>query len=121
MEQLAQADNIFHHLGYGGSKARAVLLVTCLLDEFMNSLLSRIGAHIDRKTPPLSNWDIGSLPHVSENLCFSRHMAVCLLEEQVWTNRTMTFKDRFKLGRFWDHQGSGGISKRPGNSRNSAG
>ncbi|RSL41336.1 hypothetical protein CEP53_012819 [Fusarium sp. AF-6] len=101
--------------------SKVVLLVTCPLDESLNSLLSQLGAKIPRKTPPLSDWDPNIPPPVSENLCFARHMAICTVPADIWADRSLLYRDKFKAGRFWDHRGSRSIIKKPQNGVNGAG
>jgi hypothetical protein len=79
----------------------------------MNGILARFGAKIKRKTPLLSDWDPVSPPRASENLCFARHMAIGIVPLNIWADKSLQYKDRFKHGEYWGHQGSMSISKKP--------
>ncbi|KAL7926937.1 hypothetical protein ACQKWADRAFT_279052 [Trichoderma austrokoningii] len=92
-------------------RTRGVLLVTCPLAESMNKVLSTLGAKIGRKTPVMSAWQPGTHPRVVENLCFARHMAICLIPVKIWHDQSLLFVDKLLAGKFWDHQGSASITK----------
>jgi len=88
-------------------RPRTVLLVARPLDTNMNHILSKLGANIARLTPPLSDWNpTAAPPRMSENLCFARHMAICIVSSEIWSDGARDFKDRFSSGRFWEHVGS---------------
>lgn len=118
MELQEQSNDLPIEVTCSGLSSSLVLLVTCPLDKSMNNLLSHIGAQIERKTPPLENWHLNDPPRVSENLCFARHMAICIMAEEVWANNALLFKDKFKRSKFWDHQGSRSTVKKPGKGLN---
>ncbi|KAL8357302.1 hypothetical protein RB598_002242 [Gaeumannomyces tritici] len=100
---------------------RAVLLVTCPVDQMANAFLAYFGAKIERKTPPISTWKPGAYPRVADNLSFSRHMAICLVPMEVWEDDDMSFRDKLEAGRFWDHRGKLSGLKHSGSGRNGNG
>ncbi|KAH8757102.1 hypothetical protein BGZ57DRAFT_908673 [Hyaloscypha finlandica] len=100
---------------------RVVLLVSSPLNESLDGVISRLGAKIKRKTPLLSNWDPVSPPCLSENLCFARHMAICIIPLNMWADKSLQYRDKFKHGRYWAHLGSTSISKKPRNGVDGAG
>ncbi|EJT77203.1 hypothetical protein GGTG_07115 [Gaeumannomyces tritici R3-111a-1] len=100
---------------------RAVLLVTCPVDQMANAFLAYFGAKIERKTPPISAWKPGAYPRVADNLSFSRHMAICLVPMEVWEDDDMSFRDKLEAGRFWDHRGTLSGLKHSGSGRNGNG
>jgi hypothetical protein len=98
-----------------------VLLVTCPVNESINKVLSNFGAKIERKTPAMSTWQAGAQPRVSDNLCFARHMALCVVPVEVWVDENMLFGAKLSAGKFWDHQGSLSTTKSASNGTNGAG
>jgi hypothetical protein len=74
----------------------------------MNGILARLGAKIKRKT-------------LSENLCFARHMAIRIVPLNIWADKSLQYKDRFKQGGYWGHQGSMSVSDKPKNGIDGAG
>ncbi|KAL8376055.1 hypothetical protein RB595_007256 [Gaeumannomyces hyphopodioides] len=112
----------------GGSSSsrpeRVVLLVTTPLNASINAVLATFGSKVARLTPALSDWPQVSPPPVTENFCFARHMAVCLIPLGVWENNDVSFPAKFAAGSFWEHRGSasiGSASKHPGAGRKDGG
>ncbi|KAL8341597.1 hypothetical protein RB598_003501 [Gaeumannomyces tritici] len=85
---------------------RVVLLVTTPLAASVNGVLATFSCKVARLTPALSDWPQDSPPRVTENFCFARHMAVCLISLEVWENRDVPFPGKFAAGSFWEHLGS---------------
>jgi hypothetical protein len=95
------------------SKERVVLLITCPLDAVMTGIFSTLGVDMERKTPALEKWNQASPPRVTENLRFAIHMSIFIVDAKIWNDKSISFKEKFKAGRFWDHQGPRGIRRRP--------
>ncbi len=45
-------------------------------------------------------------------------MAICTMLFSIWTDKLLSFKDKFKVGKFWDHQGSRSTVKTPQSGMN---
>lgn len=84
---------------------RVVLLVSCPVSNSVNKVLSTFGANVDRKTPPMSAWQAGAPPRVADNLSFTRHMAVCLVLQELWADENLTYSEKLAHGTFWGHRG----------------
>ncbi len=52
-----------------------------------------------------------SLPSLLDASSFRMHIAVVLIQESIWLDRQQTLLARFRQGRFFEHQGTFGISK----------
>ncbi|KAL8404828.1 hypothetical protein RB594_009633 [Gaeumannomyces avenae] len=103
---------------------RVVLLVTTPLTASVNGVLATFSCKVARLTPALSDWPQDSPPRVTENFCFARHMAVCLIPLEVWDNKDVPFPAKFAAGSFWEHLGSAlseSASKPPSAGRNDGG
>ncbi|KAL8391958.1 hypothetical protein RB595_002246 [Gaeumannomyces hyphopodioides] len=78
---------------------RAVVLVTCPVDQLANTALAFFGTRIERKTPPISTWKPGAYPRVAGNLSFARHMAICLIPMEAWESDELSFRDKLAADR----------------------
>lgn len=58
---------------------------------------------------PDTPWDSADpdlLPSIESRMSFLRHYAIALISTEIWVNRNMSLRDKFKHARFWEHTGT---------------
>jgi hypothetical protein len=94
-----------------GQPAWRVILVQCPVGKSFESIAnalpwSEAAVGTTESTIKWDDNDTSVIPTIRSNLYFVRHYALCLIPKGIWEDATVSTREKFKKGRFWEHPGA---------------
>lgn len=96
---------------------RVVLLVARPIDMIIDRILYKLGVSENAPNYPTLPLDTADAPSMADTFSFATHLAVALLDTNVWLSPELTLPQKMELALYWEHLGtgaSGSITKAAG-------
>jgi hypothetical protein len=99
-----------NHLAPGQQTWRLILVQRPMGESFQNIAnaipWSKASIGPTKSTIDWDDNDTSTLPTMESNLYFVRHIALCVIPKDTWEDATLSRREKFRHGLFWEHPGA---------------